>query len=147
MQREFGKGRVYGVNVRSAKSNGDYIAHFNENDGIVTIDKLMQNLKMMNNIKMGRVGTYYQNDSELNLYLKHWQNVIIRDVENDDGTMEKTISRRKDGDHYAQSSVYAMVGMNHIMDALREGTGGIQSTVLSDDPTDDYENNFEDFLS
>lgn len=90
----FGKGRVYSVVVKSARSTGDNTAHFNENDSTVTIDKLMQNLMMMSHIKNGRLGVYEKVDENLNLFAQHWGNVVVRDVEDDKGQPYKEITRK-----------------------------------------------------
>jgi len=94
----FGKGKVYGAFVRSARSNGDPNAHFDENNSKVTLDKLMQNTLLITHIKMGRIGFYKHVDRELGLFIQHGKNVIIRDVEDDNGTTHKEISRKKEGD-------------------------------------------------
>lgn len=90
----YGKGKVYGVVVKSAKSQGDYIAHFNENDSKVTIDKLMQNMMVMSHVKAGRIGVYKQMDENLKLLAEHANNVVIRDVEDDKGQPYKEITRK-----------------------------------------------------
>lgn len=116
----FGKEVVYGVKVRSAKSNGDYNAHFNDGVSTVTIDKLSQNLIAMNEIKAGDIHFYNQYDADLQLYAKHWGNVVIRQEESKDGKSVDTVITRKGGDHYSQSFVYSLVGMRHLIDQLRE---------------------------
>ena len=116
----FGKEVVYGVKVRSAKSNGDYNAHFNDGVSTVTIDKLSQNLIAMNEIKAGDIHFYNNYDTDLQLYAKHWGNVVIRQEESKDGKSVDTVITRKGGDHYAQSFVYSLVGMRHLIDQLRE---------------------------
>lgn len=76
----YGLGRVYGVKVRSAESNGDFNAHFSDSDSTVTIDKLTQNLIMMSNMKRGDIrfwrGSQY--DARINEFITHWSNVVIR---------------------------------------------------------------------
>ena len=76
----YGLGRVYGVKVRSAESNGDFNAHFSDSDSTVTIDKLTQNLIMMGNMKRGDIrfwrGSQY--DARINEFITHWSNVVIR---------------------------------------------------------------------
>lgn len=129
----FGKGVVYGVQVRTAKSNGDYLAHFNENDGKVTIDKLMQNILFITNVKAGRIGIYKKFDANKDIFVQHCANVIIRDVEEDDGTTSKVISR-KGGDHWAQASCYAMVGMNRIIEINRDGVDTSAQMTSLDTP-------------
>lgn len=119
LTKNFGKGVVYGVKTRTARSNGDYKAHFNENDSSVTIDKLMQNMLLMSHVKAQRICVYNKVDEDLDILATHAENVVIRDVDDEDGTSHKEITR-KGGDHYFQSLVYAMVGMNHIVEVLRD---------------------------
>ena len=72
--------RVYAVIVRSALSNGDPNAHFNDGDGKVTIDKLTQNVITMTNIKRGDIHFWksFMHDPEGLRMIKHFQNVVIR---------------------------------------------------------------------
>jgi hypothetical protein len=50
------------------------------------------------------------------LYTSHWKNVIIRDEEDDvTGEIYQIITNRGD-DHYSQSSVYSMVGLEHVLE-------------------------------
>lgn len=134
----FGKDKVFGVFQRTARSNGDMNAHFNDNGNTVTIDKLTQNMIMLSEMKSGRVGFPQHTDTPmLNLYKEHWSNVIIHDEEQDDGTTIKTITRR-DGDHFAQASVYAYIGMRKIVEDLGDeqtdislGTLGVQNDTNS----------------
>lgn len=98
----FGSERVYSVKVRSAQSNGDINAHFNESDNTVTIDKLMQNQIMMSNMRRGDIHFWRPLDQDERLFIQHWDNVVIRtDEETDPQTHQiKQIKRilRKDGD-------------------------------------------------
>lgn len=117
LQEYFGVGRVYGVKVNpTPRSNGQVQPRWSENTGIVTIDKLTQNKRHISDMKMGRLGFYMEEDEDLNLYIDHWKNVVIRDEE-DEVTAEiyQVIANRGD-DHYAQASVYSMVGMDHILE-------------------------------
>lgn len=142
----FGKGVVYGVNVRSAKSNGDYNAHFNEGSSTVTIDKLTQNMIMMSRMKRGDYTFYSPMDEDLDLFIKHWDNVIIRtDEDVDDNThaikLVKNILRKGD-DHFAQASVYANVGITRLVDDINGGSNNelkasyLEETMFTQDPTD-----------
>jgi hypothetical protein len=40
------------------------------------------------------IGFWEQDDEELETYIKHWQNVFIRDDEQDDGSFRQVIGRR-----------------------------------------------------
>jgi len=145
LQQHFGKQVVYGCVVKSAKSNGDPVAHFNETSSQVTIDKLTQNVMMMSDMKRGDIHFYKNVDQDLKLFINHWMNVVIR-TDEDETTHQpiKTIMRKGD-DHFAQSSVYAKVGMNKLIDVLREEreTPSIVTAldsdvgaVLNQEPTD-----------
>lgn len=129
----FGDDKVFGVLQRTAKTNNDMNAHFNEAGNTVLIDKLMQNMIFISEMKSGRIG--FPRDTHtpmMNLYKTHWKNVIIRDEEQDDGTTIKTITR-KDGDHFAQSSVYAYVGMVKIVKDLSDSQNNVQISSLGVD--------------
>ena len=117
----YGVDRVYAVKVNSALSKGDFVAHFNDSDSSVTIDKLAQNEIMMGNMRRGDINFYKgaNNDPMIKLFIQHWLNVIIRtdDRENQQThTVDQVqIITRKSGDHTAQASVYAMVGLDKLM--------------------------------
>lgn len=133
MIQVFGDDKVFGVLQRTAKTNNDMNAHFNEAGNTVLIDKLMQNMIFISEMKSGRIG--FPRDTHtpmMNLYKTHWKNVIIRDEEQDDGTTIKTITR-KDGDHFAQSSVYAYVGMVKIVKDLSDSQNNVQISSLGVD--------------
>jgi len=136
LRREFDKNGetiVYGVNTNSARSNGDMNAHFNEQNGIVKIDKLTQNTIMMYHIKAGRIGFWKEETQDLDLLIEHWGNVVIKD-EQDERTEEtyKSITRKGD-DHFAQASVYAMIGIDKVVKAInRRNSSGDFITLDSD---------------
>lgn len=120
LANEFGRTKVYGATFNPNKSatNGNEVAPaWSEQDEkfrSVKLDKLSHNMALMESIKNGRLGFWQKNDIELQTYIVHWGNVVIRDVEDEKkGIWEKLISRKGD-DHYAQSSVYANVGMNRL---------------------------------
>lgn len=80
LAKAFGQEHVFGVVVRSALSNGDPSAHFNESDGTVTIDKLTQNVITMGNVKRGDIHFWEDSnhDQEVIRLINHAKNVIIR---------------------------------------------------------------------
>lgn len=118
--KHFGAERVFGVNVRSARSNGDPNPIFNVNKSQVTIDKLMQNVIEMGNIKSGRIGFPNQMTQDLRLFINHWKNVVIRDEEDErTGLPYKSITRKGD-DHYAQADTYSMVGVNYLTKIIQD---------------------------
>ena len=90
---EFGD-RAYGVQANPAKSNGAVNAVWNEKSNKVTIDKLTQNRILLEKIKNHGLGFWREVDSELKLFIEHWKNVVIRDEEDDDGNIEKIITRK-----------------------------------------------------
>lgn len=122
--KEFGAGKVYQVHVRTAQSNGDTKAHFSDNDNTVTLDKLTQNMIMMSNMRRGGIHFWKDLNQDLRLFIQHWDNVIIRtDEETDNNTQEiKYVKRilRKGDDHYAQASVYSVVGMQELLNRKAE---------------------------
>lgn len=115
--QHFGAGRVYGVKVNpNPRSTGQIQPVWQETRSMVTVDKLTQNKRHISDMKMGRLGFYNTVDRDLELYLFHWKNVVIRDEEDDKtGEVYQIITNRGD-DHYAQSSVYSMVGMDHVLE-------------------------------
>lgn len=137
----FGKGKVYGVKVNpNPRSNGLMHPQWNENKSMVTIDKLTANKGYISDMKMGRIGFYRQRDADLNLYIEHWKNVVIRDEEDDKtGEVYQVIGNKGD-DHYAQSAVYAKAGIDHVLAPFQEhGEDEFGYTTISDlktQPTD-----------
>ena len=90
----------------------------------------------ISNIKSGRIGFYKDYDANLHLFLNHWQHVLIRDEEDEKtGETYKSITRTGD-DHYGLSSTYAAVGMGHIVEALKIGSGDtpMMSTIDNGKP-------------
>ncbi len=90
---EFGD-RAYGVQVNPAKSNGAVHAVWNDKAQRVTIDKLTQNRIMLEKMKSHNVGFWKKPDDGMRLFIDHWKNVVIRDEEDDDGNIEKIITRK-----------------------------------------------------
>ncbi|QQO40634.1 terminase [Bacillus phage 015DV002] len=118
----FGAGKVYGVKVNpNPRSTGQIQPKWADTQSMVTIDKLTQNKKHISDMKMGRLG-FYAPDKELNQYIIHWRNVVIRDEEDDKTGEVYQIITNKGDDHYAQSSVYSMVGMEHVLEPYITGT-------------------------
>lgn len=98
------------------RSNGQIHPTWNENGSQVTIDKLTQNKRAISDMKMGRLGFYRELDQYLQLFITHWKNVVIRDEEDDTtGDIYQIITDKGD-DHFAQSAVYSMVGLDHILE-------------------------------
>lgn len=114
----YGSHMVYGCKYKSSpRSTGQIVPSWSDNTNTVTVDKLMQNKRYIGKLKAGEI-LHYRNQKEqnLNLYIEHWKNVIIRDEEDlDTGDVYEIIMRRGD-DHFAQSSVYAMLGMDRLRD-------------------------------
>lgn len=118
----FGSGVVYGVKVNpNPRSNGQIQPQWSEQRNMVTVDKLTQNKKHIADMKMGRLG-FFRRNRDLDLYLSHWKNVVIRDEEDEKTEAIYQIITNKGDDHYAQSSVYSMVGMEYILEPYITGT-------------------------
>lgn len=144
----YGIGRVYGVNVRSAKSNGDFNAHFNDSDSTVTLDKLTQNLILMGNIKRGDIHFWSGSaqDREVRRFIEHANNVVIRTDEKENQQTHlieySKVILRKGPDHYFQSMVYAMVGLDKLMKEeaqkrrIKTQIDYVDSTVFTPEQTD-----------
>lgn len=141
---EFGD-RAYGVQANPAKSNGAVNAVWNEKSNKVTIDKLTQNRILLEKIKNHGLGFWREVNSELKLFIEHWKNVVIRDEEDDDGNIEKIITR-KGADHYAQASVYANVAMAKIVDNLGSVQNAFGYTVLTPDEQQNMTDTFNDIF-
>ena len=146
LRKYYGLSKVYGVKVRSAQSNGDPAAYFNDNAGIVTIDKLTQNVIMMGNMRRGDIHFWNDVDIDLKRYISHWSNVIIRTDEDEDSETHevKLVKRilRKGPDHEAQASVYSMVGLTHLLNLESQSTqmplraSFLEDTLGTPDQTD-----------
>ena len=113
----YGKERVYGcVYPSTPKSSGNVIPVWSEQGNKVTVDKLMQNKRYIANMKNGEIGFYKENDQNLNLYIEHWKNVVIRDEEDEkSATGFRQVIGRKGDDHFSQASVYSMLGYERLM--------------------------------
>ena len=140
--KEFGKDKVYGVKVNPSKTTGEVNPTFSDTKNEVTIDKLANNMFFINQMKSGSVKFWNnENDPELQTYLNHWKNVIIRDEEDEDGDLTKVISR-KGADHYAQSSVYALIGLRKLID-VGQGNGSFDYTNIEIGNTFQSENLYD----
>lgn len=127
----FGGSRVFGCTYNSSpKSTGKIYPVFNENDSRVNVDKLMQNKMYIDALKSKEISVYNIIDNDLKTYLEHWKNVIIKDVEDEDGGFRQEITRRGD-DHYAQASVYAYIGLKRLRDNLRNNGTPLETTTVS----------------
>ena len=112
----------------------------------IKIDKLMQNAKMISHIKAGRIGFYHKMDEMMKMYILHWGNVLIRDELDNNNLPYRSITR-KGGDHSAQASVYAMVGMDELINELHQGQVGGQLSSLDASPTGGVEDMMSGMLS
>lgn len=140
----FGKDRVFGCTYKSSpRSSGQLRPKFNENDNIVTVDKLMQNKRYIQALKTKDIRMYQEVDADLKLYLKHWQNVLIMDEEDEKSGDIYQVIKRKGADHWSQASVYSNIGLTRIKDLLQEGNGtDFGSTFVSTDYNPDTKNQF-----
>lgn len=120
----YGEGKVFGVEYNSSpRSTGQIVPSWQENAHKVKVDKLMQNKKYITWLKEGYVRhPQIPNNKLLQLYSQHWQNVFIRDEEDDrTGAFYQVIGRKSD-DHFSQASVYAMLGLERVRE-LAFGSG------------------------
>ena len=115
--KEFGKDKVFGVQVKSVKgSNGEINPEYSPAANRVSINKIAGNLFTISQLKSGTLriaGT--EDDPEIRKLIEHWKNVVIRDEENDDKALEKVITRTGP-DHRAQAMVYAMYAIRRLLD-------------------------------
>lgn len=117
--KTYGEGKVFGCKYNSSpKSTGQLAPTWSDNTHTVTVDKLMQNKRVISMIKEGRI--HHPNNSklpELQTYTYHWKNVFIRDEEDQrTGEFYQIIGRKSD-DHLAQATIYAFLGLERLVDA------------------------------
>lgn len=131
----FGEDKVFGCTYKSSpKSTGQLRPEFNENKNTVTVDKLMQNKLYIQGLKTKNIRMYREVDDDLRTFLKHWQNVLIMDEEDEKTEEMRQVIKRKGDDHWAQASVYSNIGLIRIQNLLKEGNGtSFGSTFVSTD--------------
>ena len=112
----FGKDKVYGVKVNPALSKGEVKPSWSDKDNTVTIDKLTNNIAMINMLKSGDIGIWSEEDDMQKLFMEHLQNIIIRDEEDERTGDLKKIITRKGGDHLGQSLMMNLVGLRRLLD-------------------------------
>lgn len=123
LMKVYGSNKVYGGKYSSNPTMGlstasnRIVPSWSDSANLVTMDKLVENKRLIDIIKQGEIGIWKKHDEGLLTYIDHWKNVVIRDEEQDDGSMRQVIGR-KGGDHYAQASVLAMVGLDHLREQL-----------------------------
>lgn len=99
LMQDYGSDKVFGCQYPSSpKSTGKLNPTWSTQGNTVKADKLMQNKRYIGMLKAGQI-KHYRNQEERNLqlYLQHWKNVVIRTEEDEDtgGTYE-VIGRRGD---------------------------------------------------
>lgn len=100
LKNHFGEDVVYGVKVNPSTSRGEVVPTFSETKSTVTIDKLTNNIMTINELKADHIGLWQANNEVMQLFKQHWQNVIIRDEEDQNsGELVKIITRKKGGDY------------------------------------------------
>lgn len=134
--------QIYGCQYKSdptsglAKSSNQIIPTWNDNQHTVTVDKLMQNKRFIGLMKEHDIGFYHKKDEELQKYVSHWMNVVIRDDEQNNGEMRQVITR-KGPDHFAQASILCLLGFDKIRaDYYQAGSYGFDFTSVNPEPTD-----------
>ena len=148
LMNHFGRQRVYGCQNNSspttglATASGNMIApKWNDNDHIIKVDKLLEVKRHISLIKSGKINFYKKRTPDLEILVRHWQNVIIKKVETPSG-MERTIVTRKGssnqlGDHSSSAEIIGYIGLEHLRDASY-GSSAFDYTFLNnkEEPTD-----------
>jgi len=136
----YGENKVFGCQYNSSpRSTGKLNASWSEHNNTVKVDKLMQNKRFISMLKEGDIHHYRnQDEKHLQMYVDHWKNVTIRDEEDErTGEFYQVISR-KGPDHFSQSSVYAMLGWERLIEIFY-GDDGYEFNAdfisLSQEPT------------
>lgn len=123
----YGEDMVFGCRYNSSpKSSGKINATWSENNNTVSVDKLTQNKRFIALLKEGRISSYDNPEDEMiKLFIYHWQNVVIREDEDEKtGDFYQIITSKNNGeDHLAQSSIYGMLGLERMQDLYNSGTG------------------------
>ena len=114
----FGKDKVYGVKVNPSLSKGEVKPIWSDITNTVTIDKLTNNIAMVNMIKSGDIGIWSEDDDMQKLFTEHLQNIIIRDEEDERTGDLKKIITRKGGDHLGQALMMDIVGLRRLLDDI-----------------------------
>lgn len=83
----------------------------------------MQNKIYIQGLKTKNIRMYQEVDDDLRTYLKHWQNVLIMDEEDEKKEEMYQVIKRKGDDHWAQASVYANIGLTRIQQLIQQGNG------------------------
>ena len=136
----FGEDKVFGCTYKSSpRSSGQLRPEFNEKKNTVTVDKLMQNKKYIQALKTKDIRMYQEVDNDLKTFLKHWQNVVIMDEEDEKTGDTYQIIKRRGDDHYSQSAVLGYIGLGRLKDLELKNNGtNFESTFVSTDyNTDD----------
>lgn len=117
LMRMYGKDKVWGCRYKSSpRSSGNIIPSWSESNNTVTVDKLMQNKRFIGMMKNDRVFFPKNNKRLLDEYFYQWTNVKIRTEEDEKtGEFYEVITRSGD-DHLSQSSVYANLGIDFLVD-------------------------------
>lgn len=121
----YGEDMVFGCRYNSSpRSSGQINPTWSTTGNTVKADKLTQNKQFITMLKEGRINIFNDPDSRMvKLYIYHWQNVVIREEEDEKtGEFYQVITAKND-DHYAQSSIYAMLGLEHMQDLYKNGGG------------------------
>lgn len=97
----YGEDMVYGCRYNSSpRSTGKINATWSDNNNTVTVDKLTQNKRFISMLKEGRIFTYNNPEDRMNkLLVYHWQNVVIREEEDEKtGEFYQIITTRNNGE-------------------------------------------------
>lgn len=119
----YGKDKVFGCNYSSNPRAGvvaatnQVLPTWNTKSNIVTVDKLTQHKRYIDMLKRHKIGIWKKMDNDLIQYIEDWENVVIREDEQDDGSTKQVITR-KARDHKASASVYALLGIDYVKEVL-----------------------------
>lgn len=116
--REFGKDKVFGVNVKPVRgSAGEVNPEYSLSANRVSINKIAGNLFTISQLKSGTLKIAgREEDEEIQKLIVHWKNVVIRDVLSDDDTNFEKEQTRTGPDHRAQAQVYATYAIRRLLD-------------------------------
>jgi len=95
----YGRNKVFGCKYVSSPTSGLTTASnqiepkYSENTRTISVDKLVQNKRVISMIKQGKIG-FPAKGTEVERLIKHWDNVTIQDVEDKGGEYRESIGRK-----------------------------------------------------
>lgn len=131
----YGRDRVFGCKYVSSPTSGLTTAtnqiepKYSENTRTISVDKLVQNKRIISMIKQGKIG-FPGKGPEVERLIQHWDNVTIQDVEDKNGNYRESIGR-KGPDHYSQASIYSLLGLDYLKQKYYNTGNSFDFDVLS----------------